>query len=86
MQRMQGAITNELLFAVSYNGLGMIQSPHLIANANKLLYFRFKSDLFSVSYCNCLPTLQFLVCRASPVLKNSEAVYPACRKRRLLDT
>ena len=47
---------------------------------------------FVIIIFTCTYYIQYYIhCRASPVavlhrLKNSKAVYPACRKRRLLDT
>ena len=37
----QGAIKHQLLFVLSCNGLGMMQSPHLIADAEKLFVISF---------------------------------------------
>ena len=46
---MQGAITSQIFFALSCNGFGMIQSTHLVPDANKL-FCDFVSSLICLMY------------------------------------
>ena len=68
-------------FSLKYNGFLTL---NLFGPLFVLFSLAFYFTFISVVFTSLVAYFVNFLCRASPVPKNSEAVYLACRKRRLL--